>query len=279
MDPAKPGVPNIDEIIARLSDLPALPSVAADLVSSMDDDDLDLNELVAKLERDQTLTTKTVRVANSPFFGLMGKVSSVQQAATVVGLRTIRSLAVASAMSGLRPPRGIDLNAYWLHAFQTALAARELARAARVAHEQAFLCGLIHDLGKLVMGVLFPEVIESVHALRTESNLTWSAAEQAIGLPSHSAVGAALARHWHFPEMLCQTIEHHHPPFNGLDGLAQVVHVADALAVAYSVARTGHPSGIDLDGVAFDGLGLSDKQLYVAARAMRHADGIADHMH
>ncbi len=79
-----PDAPSINDVIIRLDDLPALPAVAADLVNSMDDDELDLGELVSKMERDQALATKTVRVANSPFFGMMGKISSVRQAATVI---------------------------------------------------------------------------------------------------------------------------------------------------------------------------------------------------
>ena len=74
-------------------------------------------------------------------------------------------LALAGAMASLRPQpgtQGIDLNKYWLHAFQTALAAREIGRALRFGHEQAFFAGLIHDLGKLVMAVLYPEVVQKL---------------------------------------------------------------------------------------------------------------------
>lgn len=278
---AQAPMPTIEEIIARLADLPALPAIAADLVSSMDDDELDLAELVAKIECDQALASKTVRVANSPFFGMMGKVGSVRQAATVIGLRTIRSLALASAMSSLRPQRetrSIDLHEYWLHAFQTALAAREIARAVRFGHEQAFLAGLIHDLGKLVMAVLFPHVITQLYATRVEKQLSWSDAEQALGLPSHGAVGAALASHWHFPEALCKAIDEHHPPFPTADRITDIVHVADALSLTYSAARKKQASGIQLCGMAFNRLGLSDLQLRAATRALGHADDIAMQM-
>ncbi|MDB5800921.1 MAG: hypothetical protein JWL63_1860 [Rhodocyclales bacterium] len=278
---AAPNTPSIDDIVKRLGDLPALPAVASDLVSSMDDDELDLGELVAKMECDQALATKTVRVANSPFFGMMGKVNSVQQAATVIGLRTIRSLALASAMSSLRPQpgtRGIDLHEYWLHAFQTALASREIARAVRFGHDQAFLAGLIHDLGKLVLAVLYPELVEKLAAKRAEMQISWSVAEQALGLPSHGALGAALARHWHFPESLCQAIDDHHPPFAASDRISDIVHVADALAVTYCAARTGKTAVIELNGAAFKRLALSDTQLRGAVRALSQADDIARQM-
>jgi putative nucleotidyltransferase with HDIG domain len=279
--PGASNAPSINDIIIRLGDLPALPAVAADLVSSMDDDELDLGELVSKIECDQALATKTVRVANSPFFGMMGKVSSVHQAATVIGLRTIRSLALASAMSGLRPQTtrpGIDLHEYWLHAFQTALAAREIARAVRFGHDQAFLAGLIHDLGKLVMAVLYPELIEKLCALRTDMQMSWSAAEQALDLPSHGAVGAALAKHWHFPESLSQAIGNHHPPFEGSDRITDIVHVADALAITYCAARTGKTTVIELNAAAFKRLALSDAQLRGAVRGLSQADDIARQM-
>jgi HD-like signal output (HDOD) protein len=281
VESSEPSAPNIDDIIMRLGDLPALPAVAADLVSSMDDDELDLAELVSKIECDQALATKTVRVANSPFFGMMGKVSSVHQAATVIGLRTIRSLALASAMSGLRPQTGrpgIDLHEYWLHAFQTALAAREIARRVRFGHDQAFLAGLIHDLGKLVMAVLYPELIEKLCAAREEMSLSWTAAEQALDLPSHGAVGAALAKHWHFPDSLSQAIDDHHPPFDGSDRITDIVHVADALSVTYCAARTGKVAAIDVNAAAFKRLALSDEQLRGAVRALSQADDIARQM-
>jgi HD-like signal output (HDOD) protein len=272
------GIPGIDEIVMRLGDLPALPAVAADLISSMDDDELDLGELVAKIECDQALATKTVRVANSPFFGMMGKVSSVQQAATVVGLRTVRSLALAGAISSLRPhpeAQGIDLNKYWLHAFQTALAAREIGRAIRFGHEQAFFAGLIHDLGKLVLAVLYPEVVHKLCACSVEDNLSWSDAERVLGLPGHGAIGAALARHWHFPEPLCQAIDDHHPPFAGTNRITDIVHLADALALSYCAARGDQTAMINFDAAAFQRLALSDAQLRAAVRALSHADDIA----
>ncbi|MDB5814070.1 MAG: histidine kinase [Rhodocyclales bacterium] len=276
-----PHTPSIDDIIIRFGDLPGLPAVAADLVSSMDDDDLDLSELVTKIECDQALATKIVRVANSPFFGMMGKVSSVHQAATVIGLRTIRSLALASAMSSLRPQAGapgIDLHEYWLHAFQTALASREIARAVRFGHDQAFLAGLIHDIGKLVLAVLYPDLIEKLAAKRAEMNTSWSEAERALGLPSHGSVGAALAKHWHFPETLYRAIEGHHPPFDTPDRITDIVHIADALAVAYCAARTGKAKAIELNGAAFKRLSLSDAQLRRAVRALSQADDIAMQM-
>jgi len=126
--------------------------------------------------------------------------------------------------------------------------------------------------------VLYPDLIEKLSARRTEMSLSWSEAELALGLPSHGAVGSALARHWHFPESLCQAIDDHHPPFKATNRITDIVHVADALAVTYSAARTGKTVVIELNGAAFKRLALSDAQLRGAVRALCHADDIAMQM-
>ncbi len=117
----------------------------------------------------------------------------------------------------------------------------------RFGHDQAFLAGLIHDLGKLVMAVLSTlELIENFAPYRTgHETAAGKAARLHSASPSHGAVGAALAKHWHFPDSLSQAIGNHHPPFEGSDRITDIVHVADALAITYCAARTGKALNVD----------------------------------
>lgn len=117
----------LDQVVRHIHDLPSLPAVVAELLASMAQDDVDLHYLAGRLALDQALAAKTLRLANSSFYGMPSKVTSIQQAMSVLGLHSIRTLVTACGVIGALPRplfATLDFKRFWRHAIATAVWAR-----------------------------------------------------------------------------------------------------------------------------------------------------------
>lgn len=220
-----------------IGELPSLPSAFMAAVKVLSEDDVPASACIEAIERDQALTVRVLRLANSAFYGAPGQVSRIGDAVQMLGLRTVAStLAVVSLQATLGALRceGFCFDTYWRHTLCTALAARELARVASLDTGEAFLLGLLHDVGKLVLAMTSP--LQEAQALRicVSEGVAMHEAEHRVFGVSHPEVGAAVARQWNFPASLAEAIAGHHAPAPIAAGqrlnLTQLVHLADHMA-------------------------------------------------
>jgi putative nucleotidyltransferase with HDIG domain len=230
----------LEQAVARLKDLPALPVIVSELLASFEDADVGLAQLADKIANDQALAAKTLRLANSSFYGLQSKVRTISQAIQVLGFDSVRALVVgAGVIGGFETGRknGFDFDGFWRHAIACALCARALARRVGIPAEQAFVAGLLHDLGRLVLVTRFPEHYAEVLAQRGLRDCPLQEAERAVLGIDHAQVGRALAQHWRIPEAICRAIGNHHQPMQQDFGdLPAIVHVANAVAHGLDLA-------------------------------------------
>jgi putative nucleotidyltransferase with HDIG domain len=235
----------LEQVVAGLKELPALPLVVNELLASFDDPDVELGELAAKIANDQALAAKTLRLANSSFYGLQSKVRTISQAIAVLGFDSVRALVVgAGVIGGFGAGRGssFDFDGFWRHAIATALCARALARRGSSPPELSFVAGLLHDLGRLVLVTRYPQGYAEVLAQRASRDCPLLEAERAVFGLDHAQVGRALGQQWRIPEAICRAIANHHQPMQQDHGeLPAVVHVANVIA-----------HGLDLLGDADD---------------------------
>lgn len=230
---------SFEHIIRQIQELPSLPVVVLELLSSMDQDDTDVHVLAQKIELDQALAAKTLRIANSSFYGMQSKVTSIPQAVSVLGFHSIRTVVTACALTGSFAPvnGGFDFQAFWRHSLATAIAARLLAPHLRINPETAFTAGLLHDLGTLVLVTRFPAEHALVRSYRQAHDCQMADAELAVIGIDHAQVGSALAAYWKFPEAIQQAVADHHA-IDRLEagGLPLAVHMANAVALALDLA-------------------------------------------
>lgn len=255
----------LEEAVARLKDLPALPLVVSELLASFDNTDVELGELASKVANDQALAAKTLRLANSSFYGLQSRVRTIPQAIAVLGFDTVRALVLGAGVIGGFPAgkdQDVDFDGFWRHAIATALCARALSRHAGHNAELAFVAGLLHDLGRLVLATRFPSHYDQVLALRRQRDWELIRAEREVLGIDHAQVGRALARHWHIPEPICRAIaNHHHPMEQDYGELAGVVHVANVIAHGLDLAGDEDELVPPLVQGAWDRLGLGPAAL------------------
>lgn len=236
-----PDLEQLDREIER--QLPALPAAVMEVLDLIDRGDVNLAALEQRISRDQTLAARILRLANSPFYGCSQQVASIRQACVVLGIHTIRNVVTAVGVLGRFPPVAdahFNRFALWQHAIGTGVAARALARHCGRDQEAAFTAGLLHDIGKLVLDVCFPEPFaEALRRCEEEGGLLREAEAAVFGF-DHAVVGGRVARRWRLPATIADAIELHHAPDRAhASPLADLVHVADIVCRGLEIGSGG----------------------------------------
>jgi len=203
------------ELIANLGDLPPLPQVAAQVLRLAADPDSTTDDLQRVVATDQALAAQILKIANSAMFGMVREVRTLTQAIMTLGFSTIKSIVIASSARNLykRGGAGLQERLLWEHALVTALAARTYARCLRSNRvEEAFLGGLLHDIGRTVMALKFPERYGTlVRSIYNQENDGVDAELEVFGF-DHGMVGEALLHSWNLAPSLEVAVRWHHQP-------------------------------------------------------------------
>lgn len=220
-------------VLDRIKELPPLPVVVHELIAVMRDAECCGEEVNRILSSDQALASKVLRLVNSSFYGLPGRVSTVPRAVVILGHAAIRNLAtglaVAGALGGKLPPH--RRSEFWSHALATAAGAEVIGRRAGLPDPQeAFIAGLLHDIGHLILMMALPDEHAFVAAEGRLGDVDRE--RQVIGL-DHCRAGRQLLQHWKLPAPLLECVRLHHAPeacHGGSTPLLTTVALADRLA-------------------------------------------------
>ena len=254
-----------DEILRKIHNLPSLPRVVLALLASLGQDDINISELADKIEQDQALAAKTLRLANSSFYGMAKQVTSIHEAITILGFRTVRSLATTAALITAfagKSASGFNAMPFWRHSIAAAVCARALASHLQVNPDDAYTAGLLHDMGRLVLVTQFQSEYEAIMVYRVQHDCTLLAAEQAILGLDHARVGQVVTQHWKFPQALQQAlVEHHNLRMENPAMLTMVVIAADAIAHALDLSMSEEDMVPSVPDGFWAHLGLDDATL------------------
>ena len=207
-------------------------------------------DLEGIIERDPALCAKILKIANSAYYGVRQQVNQVRQAVVLLGFRTTRNIAVGVALSGWmkrdRHVGRIDANDLWRHSLRVGVTAGVLARqgSGDVNTDDAFLGGLLHDLGVLAEFEVCPEELERVMQMRDADDVSHVEAELAVLGVDHCRATATLLRRWSFPKELREGASHHHAyetMGGALTELGTVVAQAETLCAGVGMFSDGVP--------------------------------------
>lgn len=254
-----------EQILAHMRQLPPLSPVVAELLASFADDDVDCGRIARQIARDQALTARVLRVANSSFYGLANKVGTIGDAVVVLGFRAVRSMVLAIGINGAFRSEscpGFDAQAYLRHCLLVGAVARKLAPASGYHAEIAFAAGLLHDVGELVLAANFAGHYDEVLAYRNQNDCFLVVAERAVLGIDHAEVGGLLADAWRFPTFLQEAImAHHRPGTLGYASLADLIHVADAVAHGLGITCRPDEMVMPIDSAAWQRLGMDGDRI------------------
>lgn len=226
---------NIGTVLDHIQKLPSLPSLVLEILDSFNNEQVDIRTLARKISLDQALVARVMRVANSAFFGLSGQIGTIPEAIALLGFNNLRGLVTAAAIINTFPKAGghfVQLQ-FWRHSICTAVCAKVLAKHAGLNAETAFTAGVLHDIGRLIMVIHYPQVIAQLDLEGTSSVESLQAERAALGV-DHAVLGGELAKRWNFPVTIREAIALHHTPpgFGDREGLTDVVYVANLFAHA-----------------------------------------------
>ncbi len=232
----------LDKIVGTIGDLPASPAIVAQLMNLTSDINTNIERVCQAISVDQSMTARILKISNSTFYGRSKEVGSLKEAVILLGFKTLRSMVLAASTRSLYDGSDTRISeALWEHSLATALAGRIIARSVKHPYvEEAFICGLMHDIGKLVLIQKIPaqygrliEIVERDQAVFIELE------DQMLGF-NHTDVGILLLHKWSFPQLLSETVFEHHLPKpseneNDSTPLSYVVNLANQMAKGVDV--------------------------------------------
>ena len=203
------------DVIQNLGDLPPLPQVATRVIRLSGDSGTSSRDLQNLIRMDQALSAQVLRIANSAMFGRVREVTTLTQAILTLGFATTRSVVLASSVKNLftRGPVGVQERILWEHALVTAITGSAFSKAlAFGSNEEVFLAGLMHDIGKCVLTLKFPEAYGALlRRVNGEGGDGLSMELDTFGF-DHAMVGEALVRSWNIAEGVEAVVRWHHDP-------------------------------------------------------------------
>ena len=204
--------------LTRADNLPSLPAVALEVLRLSQDEDATLDDMAGCLSRDPALAAKLLKLANSSLFGGGKSVTTLQRATMLLGMKTVKLMALSFSLAGSLPKKGqqgsFSFGEYWHRSLVTAIAARSIARLTRSQQgDEAFLCGLFAHFGKLVLSRCLPENYEPIVA-EVGGWPTVALEEQRLGFSS-TDVCASLLKGWDLPEVIYLTVGYWPHPERG----------------------------------------------------------------
>ncbi|MHC4473385.1 MAG: HDOD domain-containing protein, partial [Planctomycetota bacterium] len=258
-------------IAKRIDSIPTLPLALAALSAATEGEERSASEVARLVESDPALTAKVLKVINSPFYGLSCKISTLAHAIAMLGVPAIRKLAAGIASFGevQSEAAALDKPRFWQHSLAVATAARTIAK--EVGYdlpEEAFIGGLLHDVGKLVIDVYAPDEYTRLLEDAGDDPTEMAAAERRALEMDHAQVGSLVAEQWNLPKVLKAAIQFHHEAPDRLGGapgkhreLVGIVGSADRLCWAHGLGPEGNGSGPTDPQSVVEGSGLSKEQV------------------
>jgi putative nucleotidyltransferase with HDIG domain len=230
-------IPNKSQLLKAIESLPVISPVLERISKVVSNTDSSCDDIVNALKLDPAISTKVLKLANSAYVGIPRAVSSLKNAVVLLGQKRIYSLVLSSSVLSSFSKHSLlpfNIYNYWKHSTVTAMiaesVARHLKRYGAIEPEEIFTCGLLHDIGRLILGYFYPEVCKSFWENAKEKKIPLNEAEDPSF--SHTSVGFLLAEHWKFPVTLKEAIFFHHKPQDSTADkrIVSIIHISDALA-------------------------------------------------
>jgi len=237
--------PTIERMVEEVRDLPmSMSETLPAVIEACDNADTSVNDLTSLISADQSLVAMLLKLANSAYYGYARRIETLPEAIVLLGFSTIKSLAITATTMNLLFQSDDELSSVrheiWSHSLGVGVAARALARKRGNIHpEKAFVAGLLHDLGMIILSVYRKQDFQRVLETADRDGLTYEEAElQVLGF-SHADLGAQVAEAWSFPATHCEAIRCHHTPADATlqRTLSQVTHIADWMVVDLGVGK------------------------------------------
>jgi len=232
--------------IESITDLPTLPVVVGKITSQIANPSTNAADIGKLIEQDQVLTSKVLRLVNSAYYGFPKQIKSIQHAVVILGFNKVKTIIITASVFGAFKTRrvgGLDLQRFWQHSLGTAITSKVTAELIGVSHaaEDAFVGGLLHDIGKVVMDQYQPNIYAPIVKYANDKGILLVEAEQEVMGLTHAVVGEWMMEKWRLPPTIVHMVADHHSPNSTTErrDLITAIHLGDILARAMGIGYGG----------------------------------------
>jgi HD-like signal output (HDOD) protein len=227
----------VNQAVAKVAAIATLPEITSKIISTVEDPRSSATQLHKIVSNDPALVTRMLKVVNSAFYGLPGQIASIERAIVLLGLNAVKNIAIAASLGqlfrGNQLCEGYSAKDLWTHCVAVAVAAREMAKEMKLSIvDEAFLAGMIHDVGILVALQTAPEKLRAICDQAKRTEIDFCSAERAATGVDHQMLGTGLAEAWKFPRSCLLVTGNHHQPHNLEEAdrlLVCLVYAADTI--------------------------------------------------
>jgi HD-like signal output (HDOD) protein len=244
----KDNATDVGRFISQIKDLPTLPTVMEKIVTLTSDPDVSIARVEEAISTDPVISTKLLRIVNSAYFSFFREITSLRQAIVVLGLEATKNLvygtSIISAFGRESKIKQFPLEGFWKYSVACGNISRTLASLLDYSfYEEAFLAGLVHNIGKIVLARYKPDEFERSIEKALDSGIPLSEAELSFIGFDHNDVGHHLAIRWRLPHMLDEAITFNERPGEAENQkeLASIVRLASLLCRSYGIGTSGEP--------------------------------------
>lgn len=254
---------NLRALVGQFDALPSFPALYLEVVNELAAPEPSIERIAQIVSQDPGMTAKMLQIVNSAMFGLARKISNPVEVVQFLGTATVRSLVLSVHVFSAfdHAVKGFSIEEFWRHTLRCAALARSICQSAGAAEgivEDAYIAGMLHDVGKLMLASRLPEKYQQAVRLAVERNVPLHEVEPEIFGATHASVGAYLLGLWGLPAQMVEAVAFHHTPGRSdpkVFGPLTAVHVADGLENQISVnVFSGAPTSLDEDYLAALGL-------------------------
>ena len=230
---------SLKRLVSGMDSVPGMPSARAELADALKEEEPSPTVIGRVVSKDFGLTAQLLKLAQAAQLGLGGAAQDARRTVALLGPNTIRALVAEPETSSNRQAPaipGFSMADLWQHSTQTAAIAQVIAKAesaTAAASDEAYLAGMLHDIGHLALVNKDPELYTEILAIQRQEGLSWHDAEMRILNATHAEIGAYLLGLWGFPDSLVEAVAYHERPADAPTpgfGLPGVLHVANCLA-------------------------------------------------
>ncbi len=272
-----------EKILSKVAELPTLPAIVSEVASIIADPMSSAKDLEDVILKDQSITTKILKLINSAYYSIQGGVKDLGRAIAYLGFDSVYQLVLSTSVINTLDAKETDsfkIIDFWQHSVGVAMTAETIARHFNLPKpHECFTAGLIHDIGKLALLKIDPKLLMNISELAKSSGKSFDAIEVENNLPRHAVIGSLLAEKWKFPQNLTGAIKYHHTidkdlRFNATHDVhmfIDVVGYSNFLIHSIKFGNSGHnvPNALDKElGVR---LGINNDNLKILSGDIKKA--------
>jgi predicted Zn finger-like uncharacterized protein len=281
--PARSAADLKTQILQKIDDLPPMPQVVMRTQQLLADPNSAVKDVATIIESDQAIAAKVLKVANSAYYGMSGKISTIQHASVLLGYRALAEIitmvAASSILLGKLPGYGFEAEDLWKHSLAVALCAKRISqRKAPELEYESHTAGLIHDVGKIILDEHIAANRSAIDDFMADEQQTFLNAEKHVLGFDHAEIAGEVCKKWHIPDGIALAItNHHYPSRSGGDKLSYTMHLADYTAVMSGIGYESDELLYTLEGGTMDFLKVQQQDIAdLTLEIMEFVDNLAE---